>query len=480
MVVRMRLLALVVLLFLLVAPVAGAWTWPVRGPVLETFSFDPAHPYAAGQHRGIAIGADTGAAVRAPAAGSVTFAGTVPTSGKTLTIDTDGGLAVTLTHLGSLAVARGEAVDEGAVVGTVGPSGTAEFDVPYVHLGIREAAKDQGYLDPLLFLPVLSPPAAPTPPAPAPTPAPAATVGAPDPAPPAAPVAAAPPAAVPAPATVPVASATPATAPAPAAPPPAAPAPVAASSTSAQPVDAAPAHAASAAAATTAPADVSGPLRAGGVTVGRGSSAAPPPHAVERAPAHSAPASVRRASVRRGWATRITAAPAPAPASRHAAARNAHAVEPPGVSRKLPGNSVHGATPVAATAPPVERRRDPAGQRARHRRAHDVRLVVALSLALLLAIGGAAASAVRMISGPSLDAGASTDDTASTEDPRGAGLAVREWTAAHRPRGGLRRAGRRLRPVPPAARERRPHGERDRRARDAGHGVRGPERRLPA
>ena len=476
----MRLLALVVLLFLLVAPVAGAWTWPVRGPVLETFSFDPAHPYAAGQHRGIAIGADTGAAVRAPAAGSVTFAGTVPTSGKTLTIDTDGGLAVTLTHLGSLAVARGEAVDEGAVVGTVGPSGTAEFEVPYVHLGIREAAKDQGYLDPLLFLPVLSPPAAPSPPAPAPTPAPA-TVGAPDPAPPAVPAAAPSPAAAPAPATVPVASATPAASPAPAAPPPAAPAPVAASSTSAQPVDAAPVHSPSAvaAAATGTPADVSGPLGAGGVIVGRSSPSAPP-HAVERASAHSAPASVRRVSVRPGRATRIIAAPAPAPASRHAAARNAHAVERHSVSRKLPGKSVHGATRAAATAPPVERRRDPAGRRARHTRTHDVRLVVALSLALLLAIGGAAASAVRMISGLSLDAGASTDDTASTEDPRRTGLAVREWTAAHRPRGGLRSAGRRLRPVPPAARERRPHGERDRRARDAGHGVRGPERRLPA
>ena len=55
----MRRLVPVVLLFLLVAvPSAGAWTWPVRGPLLETFLFDPAHPYASGQHRGVAIGAD--------------------------------------------------------------------------------------------------------------------------------------------------------------------------------------------------------------------------------------------------------------------------------------------------------------------------------------------------------------------------------------------------------------------------------------
>ena len=151
----MRRLAPVVLVFLFFVPVAGAWTWPVQGPVLETFSFDPAHPYGAGQHRGIAIGADTGAPVVAPAAGSVTFAGSVPTSGKTVTIQTEGGLAVTLTHLGSIAVARDDTIAEGSVVGTVGPSGTAEFTTPYVHLGIREASNDQGYLDPLAFLPVL-------------------------------------------------------------------------------------------------------------------------------------------------------------------------------------------------------------------------------------------------------------------------------------------------------------------------------------
>src|SRR5207245_1306830 len=125
----------IVLLLLLFVLCAGAWTWPVKGPVLEAFSFDPAHPYAAGQHRGIAIGADSGTPVLAPASGVVSFAGTVPTSGKTLTIQTPDGLAVSLTHLGSIAVARDDAVSEGSVVGTVGPSGTAEFTEPYGHLG---------------------------------------------------------------------------------------------------------------------------------------------------------------------------------------------------------------------------------------------------------------------------------------------------------------------------------------------------------
>ena len=186
----------IVLLFLFFVPCASAWTWPARGPVLETFSFDPAHPYAAGQHRGIAIGADAGTAVVAPAAGIVTFAGTVPTNGLTLTIQTAEGLAVSLTHLGSTGVAPNVHVAEGAVVGTVGPSGTAEFAVPYVHLGIRTASNDQGYLDPLGFLPAVTAPAPVTEPAPsAPSVAPAAPAAS---APPPAAAAAAQPASAPA------------------------------------------------------------------------------------------------------------------------------------------------------------------------------------------------------------------------------------------------------------------------------------------
>ncbi|HET8528957.1 MAG TPA: M23 family metallopeptidase, partial [Gaiellaceae bacterium] len=157
------------LLLLLCVPLLGAWTWPVRGPVLAPFAFDPAHPYAGGQHRGVDVGAADGAAVVAPAAGIVTFAGTVPSSGRSLTILTADGYDVTLTHLGSLGVGKGAAVAEGDAVGTVGPSGTPELDSPYVHLGVRTDANEQGYLDPLGFLPA-PPRAAPAavPPAPAP------------------------------------------------------------------------------------------------------------------------------------------------------------------------------------------------------------------------------------------------------------------------------------------------------------------------
>ncbi|MDX6426652.1 MAG: lipoprotein NlpD, partial [Gaiellaceae bacterium] len=169
-----RLLLAAVLAALLFAPAAQAWTWPAAGAVLQSFLFDPAHPYAAGQHRGIAIGGDPGTTVLAPAAGTVTFAGSVPSSGKSVTITTADGYAVTLTHLGSLTVVRGATMAEGDGVGTIGATGDAEIPQPYVHLGVRAAAEPQGYLDPLTFLPARVPaPVALVPPVPVADPPPA-------------------------------------------------------------------------------------------------------------------------------------------------------------------------------------------------------------------------------------------------------------------------------------------------------------------
>src|SRR5947208_16328063 len=87
--------------------VAQAWTWPVEGAVLRPFSFDRAHPYAAGQHRGVDLAGPTGSKVLAPAGGAVTFAGTVPNGGKTVSIETPFGYTATLVHLGSIDVQRG-------------------------------------------------------------------------------------------------------------------------------------------------------------------------------------------------------------------------------------------------------------------------------------------------------------------------------------------------------------------------------------
>src|SRR5438105_2470934 len=149
----MRVLMLGVLAALLLVPSASAWAWPAGGPVLRAFSFSPDNPYAAGQHRGIDVAGASDASVPAPAGGTISFAGTVPNAGKTVTIETQDGYSVTLLHLGSIGVKRDATVYEGEPVGTIGPSGDVELAQPYVYLGIRVTADRQGYVDPLSLLP---------------------------------------------------------------------------------------------------------------------------------------------------------------------------------------------------------------------------------------------------------------------------------------------------------------------------------------
>jgi len=52
---------------------AGDWTWPVQGPVLTPYANDNARPYAGGMHRGIDIGAASGAPVVAAHTGDDPF-----------------------------------------------------------------------------------------------------------------------------------------------------------------------------------------------------------------------------------------------------------------------------------------------------------------------------------------------------------------------------------------------------------------------
>ena len=76
-----------------------------------------------------------GADVKAPATGVVSFAGRLPHEGLCLTIRTPDGYSITLVHLGSIGMPTGTAIEEGEVVGTIGPSGDPEWVEPYVHLG---------------------------------------------------------------------------------------------------------------------------------------------------------------------------------------------------------------------------------------------------------------------------------------------------------------------------------------------------------
>jgi murein DD-endopeptidase MepM/ murein hydrolase activator NlpD len=130
-------------------PQAGTWLWPVTGPVIRGFD-PPDDPYSAG-HRGIDIATAFGTAIRAPAAGVVTFSGKV---GGLLfiTLDHGDGLSSTYSWLSSTVVRKGDHVSRGATIGATG-AGHPGSSVAHLHLGVK---LDGGYIDPMIMLAPLS------------------------------------------------------------------------------------------------------------------------------------------------------------------------------------------------------------------------------------------------------------------------------------------------------------------------------------
>jgi murein DD-endopeptidase MepM/ murein hydrolase activator NlpD len=127
------------------AATAGGWTWPVVGPVIQTFD-PPDTPYGSG-HRGIDIAAPVGTTVVAPADGTVTFAG--PVGGYLfLTIDHGGGLSSTYSWLSAKLVRKGDRVLQGQPVALTG-WGHPGAPIPHLHLGVK---LDGAYVDPLSYL----------------------------------------------------------------------------------------------------------------------------------------------------------------------------------------------------------------------------------------------------------------------------------------------------------------------------------------
>ena len=99
---------------------ARDWLRPVDGSVVRAFSVSALDRFAAGQHRGIDLAAPPGSPVRAACGGRVSFAGRVPGGGRTVSVRC-GALVATYQHLGSVAVARGQAVISGGRIGRLRP-----------------------------------------------------------------------------------------------------------------------------------------------------------------------------------------------------------------------------------------------------------------------------------------------------------------------------------------------------------------------
>lgn len=131
---------------------AGAvarWEWPVDPPHTVTRPFQaPATAYGPG-HRGIDIQAGPGAEVRAPADGTVSFAGVV-VDRPVVSIRHADGLVSSVEPVVPL-VAAGDPVVAGQVVGTLAASPRHEPDGG-LHLGARLHGE---YVDPALLLAAL-------------------------------------------------------------------------------------------------------------------------------------------------------------------------------------------------------------------------------------------------------------------------------------------------------------------------------------
>jgi murein DD-endopeptidase MepM/ murein hydrolase activator NlpD len=122
------------------------WSWPTTTRVVLRPWDAPATDYGAG-HRGLDVPASPGSPVRAPADGTVAFAGQV--GGRSVvTIDHGEGLVSTLDPVVP-SLSAGARVRRGDHVGTVG-TGHCPAASPCLHLGARV---DGTYVDPLPLLP---------------------------------------------------------------------------------------------------------------------------------------------------------------------------------------------------------------------------------------------------------------------------------------------------------------------------------------
>ncbi len=98
-------------------------------------------------HTGVDLREGYGTDIRATGAGRVVFAGTAGGYGNMVEVDHGNGLATRYAHMGGIAVAEGQAVSRGTVLGHVGATGRATG--PHLHYEVRI---DGEPVDPTRFL----------------------------------------------------------------------------------------------------------------------------------------------------------------------------------------------------------------------------------------------------------------------------------------------------------------------------------------
>lgn len=122
------------------APAPGAWSWPVRGRVLQTFN-------SGTNPKGIVIAADAGAPVLASAPGKVVYSGSgLRGYGKLVIVKHDRNYLSVYAHNRELLVKEGERVAMGQKIAEVGRT---ESDRVALHFEIRKLGRP---VDPLQYL----------------------------------------------------------------------------------------------------------------------------------------------------------------------------------------------------------------------------------------------------------------------------------------------------------------------------------------
>ena len=127
----------------------GRWRRPVEGPVSSAFGERRAFndgPVSA-THGGADFAAPAGARVTAANSGRVALARQLALRGNTVVIDHGGGVFSGYAHLGAFAVAEGQDVEKGQLIGFVGNSGLST--APHLHWEISVFGV---LVDPMRFL----------------------------------------------------------------------------------------------------------------------------------------------------------------------------------------------------------------------------------------------------------------------------------------------------------------------------------------
>jgi murein DD-endopeptidase MepM/ murein hydrolase activator NlpD len=117
--------------------------WPIKGRLTSNFGMRRGRP-----HEGIDLAAPRGSSVRAAESGKVIHSGNLGAYGRCVIVKHAGDYRSVYAHATKTLVRKGEFVDRGQKIATVGSSGRASG--PHLHFEIRRRESPR---DPMLYLP---------------------------------------------------------------------------------------------------------------------------------------------------------------------------------------------------------------------------------------------------------------------------------------------------------------------------------------